>query len=148
MQWKRLAGWFLRSADGSCIGHCTLWLLLTTAIVCSFLLLEICQLLIVLSLKCMQWLLWRCAMTLLCCHRWSERAIPLSPLLVNVVWFYCHFLWWSHKPLSFTFGPWLFVMLSASLATRAWVPWGWQTLFRDGLFLCSPRSITSHWATS
>lgn len=46
----------------------------------------------------MQWLSRRCAMTLLCCHRWSERAIPLPPLLVNVVWFYCHFLWWSHKP--------------------------------------------------
>lgn len=61
----------------------------------------------------MQWLMWRCAVTLLCCHRWSERAIPLSPHLVNIVWFYCHFLWWSHKPLSFTFGPWLFVMLWA-----------------------------------
>lgn len=148
MQWKRLAGWFLRSANGSCIGNCTLWLLA-----------DHCNRLFCPPLRNMSdfdcvvtqmyaVVVWRCAVTLLCCHIWSDRAIPLSPLLVNVVWVYCHFLWWSHKPLSFTFGPWLFVMLSASLATRAWVPWGWQTLFRDGLFLCSPWSVTSHWATS
>lgn len=98
------------------------------------------------------WSFWRCTVMLLLCCTGLGRATHLRPhlhkrrlILLSLS------LMKSHKPSSSPFpspSPPRYLSSSQHLwGSGAWAPWGWQVLVyprRDGVFLGSPRSFTSH----